>query len=91
MPFRLTNVPSTFMRVMRQALRPFMDKFIVVHFDDILLYNKNREQLRDHLTQACSTFRATSLYATVKKCSFFFTDGVISSIPYFRQRSMLSL
>lgn len=67
MPFGLTNAPSTFMRLMNHVLRAFIGNFVVVYFDDILIYGKT---LDEHAKSVLNVLKHEKLYANLMKCSF---------------------
>jgi len=74
MPFGLTNASSTFMRLLHHVLRPFIGKFVVIYFDDILIYSLSLEDHKEHVRQVLETLRKEKLYANLEKCVFSIDD-----------------
>ena len=74
LPFGLTNAPATFMAFMNDVLRPFLDKFVVVFLDDILIYSKTPEDHAKHLRLVLQKLREHRLFAKQSKCEFFLPE-----------------
>jgi len=76
MPFGLTNAPQAFMNLMNRVFRPYLDKFLVVFIDDILIYSKDMEEHANHLKVVLQTLREHQLYSKLKKCEFWLEELV---------------
>nr|GEX46245.1 putative reverse transcriptase domain-containing protein [Tanacetum cinerariifolium] len=70
MPFRLTNALIVFMDLMNHVCKPYLDKFIIVFIDDILIYSKNKEEHGEHWKTILNLLRRKKLYAKFTKCDF---------------------
>ena len=70
MPFSLYNTLATFMRVMNDVLRSFLDVFVIVYLDDILIFSKSREQHVKHVRKFLYIMRKEQLFLNMSKCEF---------------------
>ena len=74
MPFGLTNAPTTFMDLMHRVFQTYLDQFVVVFVDDILIYSQYEEEHEDHLRVVLQLLRDHQLYAKFSKCEFWLTE-----------------
>jgi hypothetical protein len=70
MPFGLTNAPATFMRVMNDVFRPFIDDFVIVYLDDILIFSRTWNDHVKHVKQVLDVLKREKLYLKMSKCEF---------------------
>ena len=70
MPFGLTNAPAAFMDLMNRVFREYLDKFVIVFIDDILIYSRDPQEHAEHLRIALHTLKKHQLYAKFSKCEF---------------------
>ncbi|GJX63433.1 putative reverse transcriptase domain-containing protein [Tanacetum coccineum] len=70
MPFGLMNAPTVFMDLINRVCKPYLDKFVIVFIDDILIYSKNKKEHEEHLKAIIELLKKEELYAKFSKCKF---------------------
>ena len=74
MPFGATNAPAVFMDYMNRIFLPYLENFVVVFIDDILIYSKKKEEHADHLRVVLAVLREHQLYGKLSKCEFWLEE-----------------
>ena len=74
MPFGLTNALVAFLDLMNKVFRPYLDQFVVVFIDDILVYSKDTQEHEHHLRIVLQTLRENQLFAKLSKCDFWLKE-----------------
>ncbi|GJU02416.1 putative reverse transcriptase domain-containing protein [Tanacetum coccineum] len=76
MPFGLTNAPAVFMDLMNRVCKPYLDRFVIVFIDDILIYSKSRKEHEGHLKLILKLLKKEELYAKFSKCEFWLSKSL---------------
>ncbi|GKF29184.1 putative reverse transcriptase domain-containing protein, partial [Tanacetum coccineum] len=74
MPFGLTDAPAVFMDLMNRVCKPYLDKFVIVFIDDIIIYSKTKEEHEVHLKLVLELLRKEKLYAKFSKCEIWLEE-----------------
>ncbi|GKC54087.1 putative reverse transcriptase domain-containing protein [Tanacetum coccineum] len=74
MPFGLTNTPTVFMDLINRVCKPFLDKFVIVFIDDILIYSKNKKEHEEHIRLILRLLKKEELYTKFSKCEFWLSN-----------------
>nr|GEU59972.1 reverse transcriptase [Tanacetum cinerariifolium] len=75
MPFGLTNAPEVFIDLINRVCKPYLDKFVIVFIDDILIYSKDEKEHEEHLKAILELLKKEELYAKFSKCEFWIPKG----------------
>nr|GEZ43803.1 putative reverse transcriptase domain, ribonuclease H-like domain, aspartic peptidase domain protein [Tanacetum cinerariifolium] len=89
MPFGLTNAPAVFMDLMNRLCKPYLDKFIIVFIDDILIYSRSEEEHEAHLKIILDLLKKEKLYAKFLKCEFWLKE--VQFLGHVVNREVLAL